>query len=281
MTAPAPAPPAAPAPTWSVSAARRVAWAFLTAGWLGLLASYAGLLVPGVSAVHHLFFPAPLMLPALAGGTVVAATGSAALAALSPRPAAGRWAAGVGMGASALLLLHASTFADAAFWGTFWVSAWLLWAHGVPAEEVRRVGPRLAQAVLALAFFGGAVGKLTAGYWSGDVFYGLFFGSDITFFPALNRALSPLVYRDVATFVSQMAILAEWLVALSVVLPTPWSLRLVLAVAAGMCAFFNPALAVLMLPLAGLALGGLLLEERGSGGAPNPVAVCRCDAKSD
>ena len=247
---------------WSVPAARRVAWAFLAAGWLGLVAKNASLLVPGYAAVHHPFFPAPLLVPGLAGVALVAATCGAALAALSPRRAVGSGAAATGVAASVLLLLHAATFADAAFWATFWISVWLLWAHLVPEEEARRVGPRLAQAVLALAFFGAAVGKVTAAYWSGDVFFGLFFGSDVTFFRALNRALPPLVYRDVATFVSQMAILTEWLVALSVLLPTAWSLRLVLVAAAGMCALVNPGLAVIMLPFGGLALAGLLLLER-------------------
>lgn len=259
----------------STATAQRVTWAFLAAGWLGLVAKHAQLMVPSTEVVHHPVFPTPFLLPEVAGVALATAAGAALVAALSPQQIAGMWMAAVGMASSAVLLLHAATFADASFWATFWVSAWLLWTHLVPVLEVQYAGPRLAQAVIALAFLGGAVGKLTAGYWNGDVLFALVLNSDATLFPALRQALPYSFYRDLSTFVSQMAILTEWLVALSVVLPSRWALRLMLAVAAGMCALISSALAVIMLPLAGLAFAGMLLAETANtaGWSPPPAQV--------
>jgi len=89
-----------------------------------------------------------------------------------------RMAAAVEIVSGAVLLIHQASFYKATWVVIFWCGwflAWLAWTAVRKPDLIRPCGPLLAQAIVAYFFLGGAVGKWTAGYWSGEVFQDILF----------------------------------------------------------------------------------------------------------
>jgi hypothetical protein len=85
-----------------------------------------------------------------------------------------RTAAALEILSAALLMIHQAAFYKATWIVVFWCGwllAWLAWSAVRRPELIPACGPLLAQAMVAFFFLGGAVGKWTAGYWSGEVFH--------------------------------------------------------------------------------------------------------------
>lgn len=82
---------------------------------------------------------------------------------------------------SLLSLWHIDTYNDATYVSCFWVSAWMIWlAFNWKREDAAFLGQAcfLAQLIVGMIFFGGAVGKLTPEYLSGEVWRQMFFQQD-------------------------------------------------------------------------------------------------------
>jgi hypothetical protein len=119
--------------------------------------------------------------------------------------------------------LHFETFSDATFVTSFWVGLWLVWftANASRTDAALYLHARaLAQCILALVFLGGAVGKLTSEYTSGEAFYQLYFvQKDSWPYPWLRDALSADALRTLATWFSRVVIAGEIALALSPLYP--------------------------------------------------------------
>lgn len=77
---------------------------------------------------------------------------------------------------SSFMMLHINTYNDVGFITSFWVSLWLIWfAFNMdwPSVHFERHAIRLALAVVTLIFLGGAIGKCTKEWWSGEVLLGI------------------------------------------------------------------------------------------------------------
>jgi hypothetical protein len=73
-----------------------------------------------------------------------------------------------------VLCVHQGTYNDVTFLTSWWTSLWCVWYVGRlddPREPLAIKGVFLAQLILSLIFLGGAAGKWTDGYWSGEVFH--------------------------------------------------------------------------------------------------------------
>jgi hypothetical protein len=115
---------------------------------------------------------------------------------------------------------HVELFSDATFVTSFWAALWLAWLAAAPDDELARHGPRLARATVALVFLGGAVGKLTGAYASGEAFYHLYFLQKDTWpYPALRAALEPGALRALATWFSRAVIAGELALAFGPIVP--------------------------------------------------------------
>jgi len=136
--------------------------------------------------------------------------------------------------ASAVLLVHQQSFNDATFVTCLWVSLWALWLASAAARGGSTLSLRaalLAQLIVALFFFGGAVGKTTPAYWSGDVFYGIYFQKPEQHFTFafLRSVLDDAGMREVARHYSRMVVLSEWGLAALPLLPARLALWLAIA----------------------------------------------------
>lgn len=165
---------------------------------------------------RHAGLPPALVHPALA--TIAWAAPVLVIGALVvPRAWTVRAASGLMAAAALVACLHVETFSDATFVTSFWVALWLVWfaANAHRADAALFLHARaLAQCTLALVFFGGAIGKLTPEYTSGEAFYQLYFvQKDSWPYPWLRDAVSPDALRSIATWFSRSVIAAELVVA--------------------------------------------------------------------
>ena len=74
-----------------------------------------------------------------------------------------------------ILCVHQGSYNDATFTTAWWAALWSTWFAGrmgrSSPERLLRNGARLAQAIVGMVLLGGAAGKWTSEYWSGQVFY--------------------------------------------------------------------------------------------------------------
>lgn len=150
--------------------------------------------------------------------------------------------------------LHLATYNDATFVAAFWSALWLMWLavnFQQPEEPLRKEGTGLAKAVFALIFLGGLVGKLTPEYWRGEVIERLFFVQASSPLAALAGHLSEIKRTALAAGISRAIIVAEFILALSIVLPLRAVLVLAVCSGMGLCLFSTGKILSVFLPLVG------------------------------
>ncbi len=182
-----------------------------------------------------------------------------------PRAWTMRASAGLMTVAAFVACLHFETFSDATFVTSFWVGLWLVWF----TANIRRTDASLylharalAQCILALVFLGGAVGKLTSEYTSGEAFYQLYFvQKDSWPYPSLRDALSADALRALATWFSRLVIAGELALALCPLYPYRLTAIGGTAVMAGMVVISTWNLLSVMACLIGLLLALLSIKE--------------------
>ena len=123
----------------------------------------------------------------------------------------------ISIGGLSILCLHQNSYNDVTFLTCAWSSLWCLWLTSRLGEAFETLYPRaawLSHMVLSLIFFGAAVGKLTPGYWSGEVIYEIYFRErDFWTYNLLRDSLSAEALRNAATWHSRMVVISEFVVA--------------------------------------------------------------------
>lgn len=165
------------------------------------------------------------------------------------------------------LCIHQGSYNDVTFLTCFWVSLWCLWYAiklGAPPRELIATSRKFAVLIISLIFLGGAVGKWTPGYWSGQVFYEIYFvDRDFWFFNLLRWNLQPDALREFATCYSRMVVLAESGCALLWLLPVKLAGGIALTMLVVIALFSNVYLFSVVACLCGLAVV-CLHEPKGS-----------------
>jgi lipoprotein signal peptidase len=106
-----------------------------------------------------------------------------------------------------------------------------------------------------MIFLGGAVGKLTPEYWSGEVFFQIYFvDRDFWVFNLLRSRFEPETLREIATYYSRMVIGTEMAVAGFWLLPRKVAAVLTLIVLLCLTLFSNFNLFSVTFCLIGLCL---------------------------
>lgn len=122
-------------------------------------------------------------------------------------------ALGAFAGGSLVLLGHQGSYNDATFVCSLWVALaglWLAHAEEHPEASLAQRAAFFAQAVIALQFLGGAIGKLTPGYLDGSVLHGIYFADRDHFTFALSREwLDPASLQTAARYYSRTVIALE------------------------------------------------------------------------
>lgn len=168
------------------------------------------------------------------------------------------------------LCLHQYTYNDVTFLTSFWVSLWCLWFAmrlGDPIDLLLSKGKTFAVLIISMVFLGGAAGKWTPGYWSGEVLYQIYFiDRDFWFFNILRNRLEPDSLRAFATGYSRMVIITETMCAFLWLLPPHIASAIALSVFVGIIVFSNFNLVSVMACMLGLCLIGLHQPKTASRG---------------
>ena len=172
------------------------------------------------------------------------------------------------------LCIHQGTYNDATFVTCLWVSAWCVWytfRMNEPAEILLSKARVFALLIISLVFLGGAAGKWTPGYWSGEVLYGIYFvDRDFWFFNLLRANLTTDSLREFATCYSRMVIMLETGCAFLWLLNPKIGSAIALTMFLGITLFSNVLLFSVMFCLIGLAIVGLHEPKRN---APQPESL--------
>lgn len=159
------------------------------------------------------------------------------------------------------LCIHQCSYNDVTYLTSFWVSMWCTWFAfklNTPKKVLIAQAQRFAILVLSLIFLGGAVGKWTPEYWSGEVLNQIYFvNRDYWFFNLLRDSLSPDSLRGFATYYSRMVVVTESACIFLWMLPTRLAGGIAISVLLGICIFSNVHLFSVMFCLLGLALVAL------------------------
>jgi hypothetical protein len=190
-----------------------------------------------------------------------------------------RWAARaafmVTVCGSAFLLLHQASYNDAAFLTAFWSSLYGVWLvqkieTTEPATFPSWLATRLVCCIVSLMFLGGAIGKLTPGYWDGSILYALNFAdSDYWSFRLLRSLLSTTQLRDAATLYSRCVVCIELLLVTLPVWPARVALYSASVALTTMAALNNHLLLSVVGPLLGMCAAALCVTRTAA--VPKPA----------
>lgn len=159
------------------------------------------------------------------------------------------------------LCIHQGTYNDVTFVTCFWTSVWCCW-YGMrmhdSASDLYAKGGKLAVVTVSLVFLGSVAGKLTPGYWSGEVFYQTHFvDRDFWIFNLLRSHLSSESLRGLATYLSRLVIAIEMLCAFLWLIPTRWACGTAIGVLVSMTILSSIYSFSFVCCLLGLAIVGL------------------------
>ena len=173
------------------------------------------------------------------------------------------------------LNIHQSSFNDVTFLCCGWSALWCLWFStrlGEPTESLHPRAAWLAHAIVSLILIGGAVGKLTAEYWSGQVLYEIYFvDRDFWFYNIIRSYCSADGLRDAATIHSRFVIVTELACGFLWLLPMRMASWVALAVLLGIALTNNFLLLSVITSLIGLAIIGLHQPKNNSSLSTEPA----------
>lgn len=176
---------------------------------------------------------------------------------------------------STVLVWHQGTYNDMTFATAWWTSLWLVWLTGrmrwlgeLTSPQARADGAALvrraaflSRLILSMILLGGAVGKWTPEYWSGQVFYDIYFvDRDFWLFNWLRATFPQDTLREMAMWYSRKAVTVETLGGLGLwLLPPRWAAVAGMVVFTSIALLSNFLLFSVLLSLIGLASVGLLV----------------------
>ncbi len=112
-----------------------------------------------------------------------------------------------------ILTIHQLAYNDVTFLCCAWTALWCVWFATRVNEPFESVFPRavwLSHLILSTIFIGAAIGKLTPGYWSGEVLYEIYFiDRDFWTYNLLRSWFDQDTLRTLAAGHSQMVIVTE------------------------------------------------------------------------
>ena len=193
-----------------------------------------------------------------------------------------RTAAAVEIVSATVLMTHQASFYRATWVVVFWCGwmlAWLAWIAEWRPGLVRSCGPVLALALVAFFFLGGAVGKWTAGYWSGEPFRDLLFRRHPgMLYEYLRTTTDEPTLRYIAMIYSRSVVILETMMIGIVLVPPRIASAIIVIVGLGMWVS-SSVLYEIVFPIIGLAvvvwrLAGAPDQNKidgNSGAAPSPL----------
>ena len=165
-----------------------------------------------------------------------------------------------------VLCVHQGSYNDATFTTAWWTAAWSLWyvtrMNGDPADLLLRKASLLGRCIVALVLLGGAAGKWTAEYWSGEVLYNIYFVSrDFWTFNWLREQYDNPQLREIAVWYSRAVVVTETAFGLtSWMMPARWAAIAGIVLLSSIALFANFLLFSVLLSLICLSAVGLFVK---------------------
>lgn len=180
---------------------------------------------------------------------------------LSTQPGKMVFASVVALAGLGILCLHQQSYNDVTFLTCWWTVIWCLWfvrQLGQPAKPLMVRAAFLAHAILSVIFLGGTVGKLTSGYWSGEVFYGIYFeGRDYWLFNLLRQFFDDQQLTIISCWYSRLVIIMEAVCSMLWLMPSRIASLVAILVLSNIALMSNTLLFSVLTCLIGLALAAL------------------------
>ena len=175
-----------------------------------------------------------------------------------------------------VLCIHQQTYNDVTFVTCFWTvawSAWFVWETGRrPEIELLTMATTFSHLILSLIFLGGAVGKMTPGYWSGEAIYGIYFESrNYWCFNLIRENISAEAIPELAKWYSRVIIMTECICSFLWLMPPRLASTIAFLTLFGIAFFSNFMLFSVVGCLMGLALVGLFAPSQTAAGDERPV----------
>jgi len=211
------------------------------------------------------FFPAALESPTLLVGVYVGAIATLGIAAMTEvrrRRLIATWCTLVLV---SILCVHQGSYNDMTFATAWWTLVWSVWLAsrmGVDGSDaIMARAAFLSRCIISMILLGGAVGKWTSEYWSGQVMYEIYFvDRDFWFFNFLRKSLDAESLRTAATWYSRKVIVVESVCGLGLwLLPARWAAAVAILTLTSIAVFSNFNLFSVLLSLIGLAAAGFFV----------------------
>jgi hypothetical protein len=214
------------------------------------------------------FFPALLESAYFLLAIYVTAVGSIAIGAMAVSSRTRIVASVAGWISVSMLCLHQGSHNDMTFATAWWTMLWSVWlATRLPIdapESLMRRAAFMSRCIVSMILLGGAVGKWTDEYWSGQALYEIYFvDRDFWLFNLFREKLEPESLRTVATWYSRKVICVESFCGLCVwLMPPRWAAGVSIFVFTSIALFSNFYLFSVLLSVIGLAAAGFFVRRR-------------------
>jgi hypothetical protein len=217
--------------------------------------------------LHQTFFPAFFSATLVVIAAYLVAVVGLGYLWLTESDTGRRQIAWVVVGVLTILIVHQGTYNDMTFTTAWWAAVWSAWFAGRIDENDSGLidrGARLSRTILSVILLGGAVGKWTAEYWSGQVLYEIYFvDRDFWIYNLIRSSLEPETVRQVATWYSRKVIIVETVCGFGLwILPPRIAATVGVLVFASIALSSNIYLFSVVLSLIALATVGWLVPQR-------------------
>jgi hypothetical protein len=169
--------------------------------------------------------------------------------------------------AATILCIHQGSYNDMTFVTTWWVSLWSLWyVHqdwDADPDQLLGRAAFLSRLIISMILLGGAVGKWTSEYWSGEVFFDIYFRDrDFWVFNLLRDNFDPESLREIAKWYSRQVVVVETVAGFGLwLLPAKWAAVVGIVVLVSIALLSNFLLFSVLSCVIGLAAVGLFVSR--------------------
>ncbi|MGB1926902.1 MAG: hypothetical protein ACPHL6_10235, partial [Rubripirellula sp.] len=169
--------------------------------------------------VVDVFFPAALRSAFVLKVTFLGTVGAGSLSLLATSFSIRRAGNLISLAGLCVLCTHQGSYNDVTFFTTWWCTVWTWWLgnridHDEPAELLTKAA-FLARAIISMIMLGGAVGKWTEEYWSGQVLFDIYFADrDYWIFNYLRDQYTSEQLQMIAKWYSRNVVVVESLAGL-------------------------------------------------------------------
>ncbi len=216
------------------------------------------------------FFPAWLRSAFVLRVAFLVTVATAALNTLTTDRIVRRWCSLITMIGVTVLCVHQGSYNDMTFVTAWWTALWSLWfVHRMEKDDVSDLldkGAFLSRLIISVILLGGGIGKWTAEYWSGEVFFNIYFiDRDFWLFNLLRANFDMETLRQISMWYSRQVVVIETVAGLGLwLLPPRWAAGLAMVILTSIALLSNFLLFSVLSCLIALAAVGLLVDRRTS-----------------